>query len=154
MAEMQSFDVVIVGAGFTGLVAANRATQLGLKVAVLERGNDEFYACNSRYAGGVLHISYHDVKDPQPVLVRAIEEITTGSADRALASALASTALRAVEWLTAEGASFAADGSISWRQRVLAPRRPPVTEMEWRGVGSDVTLRKLEQNLVKSRGQL
>jgi len=154
MAVAQSFDLVIVGGGFAGLVAANRAAQLGLKVAVLERGHDETYACNSRYAGGVLHISYHDVMDPQPELVRAVEQITEGCADHALVTVLAGTARRAVEWLTGEGASFAPEGSISWRQRVLAPRRPPVTHMEWQGIGSDVTLRRLEQNLVQRGGEV
>ncbi len=154
MAVAQSFDLVIVGGGFAGLVAANRAAQLGLKVAVLERGHDETYACNSRYAGGVLHISYHDVMDPQPELVRAVEQITDGCADHALVTALAGTARRAVEWLTEEGASFAREGSISWRQWVLAPRRPPITHMEWQGIGSDVTLRRLEQNLVRRGGEV
>ena len=154
MAVAQSFDLVIVGGGFAGLVAANRATQLGLKAAVLERGQDETYPCNSRYAGGVLHISYHDVMDPPPELVRAVEQITDGSADHALVTVLAGTAQRAVEWLTEEGASFASEGSISWRQWLLAPRRPPVTHMEWQGIGADVTLRRLEQNLVQRGGEV
>ena len=154
MAVAQSFDLVIVGGGFAGLVAANRAAQLGLTVAVLERGHDETYACNSRYAGGVLHISYHDVKDPQPELVRAVEQITDGCADHALVTALAGTAQRAVEWLAGEGAKFDSEGSISWRQWVLAPRRPPVTHMQWQGIGSDVTLRRLEQNLVQRGGEI
>ena len=154
MAVAQSFDLVIVGGGFAGLVAANRATQLGLKVAVLERGPDETYACNSRYAGGVLHISYQNVMDPPAELARAVEQITEGYADHALVTALAGTARRAVEWLTDEGASFAAEGSISWRQWVLAPRRPPITHMEWQGIGADVTLRRLEQNLVQRGGEV
>ena len=154
MAVAQSFDLVIVGGGFAGLVAANRAVQLGLKVAVLERGPDETYPCNSRYAGGVLHISYHDVMEPPSELVRAVEQITEGYADHALVTALAGTAKRAVEWLTEEGASFDREGSISWRQWVLAPRRPPITHMEWQGIGSDVTLRRLEQNLVQRGGEV
>ena len=154
MAVAQSFDLVIVGGGFAGLVAANRAAQLGLKAVVLERGPDETYACNSRYAGGVLHISYHDVMDPPPELVRAVEKITDGCADHALVTALAGTARRAVEWLAEEGAKYDSEGSISWRQHVLAPRRPPVTHMEWQGIGADVTLRRLEQNLLQRGGEV
>lgn len=154
MAVAQSFDLVIVGGGFAGLVAANRAAQLGLKAVVLERGQDETYACNSRYAGGVLHISYHDVMDPPPELVRAVEKITDGCADHTLVTALAGTARRAVEWLAEEGAKFDSEGSISWRQHVLAPRRPPVTHMEWQGIGADVTLRRLEQNLLQRGGEV
>ena len=154
MAVAQSFDLVIVGGGFAGLVAANRATQLGLKVVVLERGADETYACNSRYAGGVLHISYHDVMDPPSDLARAMEKITEGYADPALVTALAGTSRRAIEWLVEEGASFAPEGSIAWRQWVLAPRRPPVTHMQWQGIGADVTLRRLQQNLVGRGGEV
>ncbi|MCE9641393.1 MAG: FAD-dependent oxidoreductase [Betaproteobacteria bacterium] len=47
------FDVVIIGGGIAGLTAAGRASQAGLRVAVLERGTDENYACNSRYSGGI-----------------------------------------------------------------------------------------------------
>ena len=154
MAVAQSFDLVIVGGGFAGLVAANRATQLGLKVEVLERGADETYACNSRYAGGVLHISYHDVMEQPAESARAVEEINEGHADPALVTALAGTSRRAIEWLTGEGASFAPEGSISWRQRVLAPRRPPVTNMVWQGIGADATLRRLEQNFVGRGGEV
>ncbi len=154
MAVAQSFDLVIVGGGFAGLVAANRATQLGLKVVVLERGADETYACNSRYAGGVLHISYHDVLEAPSEIVRAVEEITEGYADHALVTALAGASRRAIEWLVEEGASFATEGSISWRQHVLAPRRPPVTHMQWQGIGADATLRRLEQNLVRRGGEV
>ena len=155
MAVAQSFDLVTVGAGLAGLVAANRATQLGLKVAVLERGQDETYPCNSRYAGGMVHISYHNVMDPPPELERAVMEITEGNADPALVKALAGTARRAVEWITEEGARFASDGSsIGWRQWALAPVRPPVTHMEWQGTGADATLRRLEQNLVQRGGEI
>lgn len=154
MAVAQSFDLVIVGGGFAGLVAANRATQLGLKVVVLERGADETYACNSRYAGGVLHISYHDVMEPPSEIVRAVEEITEGCADHALVTAFAGASRRAIEWLVEEGASFAAEGAISWRQHVLAPRRPPVTNMVWQGIGADATLRRLDQNLVQRGGEV
>ena len=45
-------DVIIVGGGFSGLVAANRMAQLGLKPLVLEKGTDEFYFCNGRLTGG------------------------------------------------------------------------------------------------------
>ena len=56
------FDLISVGEGYAGLAAASRAAQLGLKAAVLERGSEELYACNSRYAGGVMHVSYTETR--------------------------------------------------------------------------------------------
>ena len=41
-------DVIVIGAGIAGLVAANRAAQLGRRVVVLERGEDQRSLCNSR----------------------------------------------------------------------------------------------------------
>ena len=148
------FDLISVGGGYAGLAAASRAAQLGLKAAVLERGSDELYACNSRYAGGVMHVSYHDPKSPPEVLTQAINDICAGHADAALVHAVATHAGRAVEWLRAEGASFARAGNVGWRQWILAPLRPAVTHMEWKGRGADVALRRLEANLVKRGGVL
>jgi len=148
------FDVVCVGGGYAGLSAAARAAQLGQKAVVLERGSDELYACNSRYAGGVMHVSYQNPKDKPADLRRAVNEITAGNADPELVEAVAQHAGRAVEWLKDEGARFARAGNLGWRQWILAPLRPAVTQMDWKGRGADVTLRALEKNLAKRGGTL
>ena len=61
MNEPRRFDLVIIGGGFAGLCAAARGAELGLRTAVLETGTDENYLCSSRWAGGIFHVSYHDV---------------------------------------------------------------------------------------------
>ncbi len=148
------FDLISVGGGYAGLAAASRAAQLGLKAAVLERGSDALYACNSRFAGGVMHVSYHDPKSPSDVLTAAINEICAGNADAELVNAIATNAGRAVEWLRDEGAKFARVGNVSWRQWILSPPRPAVTQMDWKGRGADVALRTLEKNLGERGGVL
>ncbi len=148
------FDLISVGGGYAGLVAATRAAQLGLRTAVLERGSDALYACNSRFAGGVMHVSYSDPTSPREALIKAITDICAGHADPELVDALASNAGRAVQWLKAEGANFAAAATARWRQWVLAPLRPPVTQMEWQGLGADMALRTLEKNLLERGGVL
>ena len=147
MEPNRAYDLVVVGGGYAGLVAANRARQLGCDVVVLERGEAELYACNSRYAGGVLHISYQNLNDPPESLAAAALAITAGAADRALVDAVAQHALRTVRWLVDEGAKTVRVGDVGWRQFILAPPRPPVTRMDWEGRGADVTLRRLEHNL-------
>ena len=58
------FDVVAIGGGFAGLIAANRAAELGLRAAVLERETDDRYLCNSRYTTGIAHILFQDMRLP------------------------------------------------------------------------------------------
>src|ERR1700691_568596 len=104
MADTPRFDLISIGAGFAGLVAALRGAELGLRTAVLEQGADERYLCSSRWAGGIFHVSYHDVKLPPAELVAAIARATGGEADPELAQAVAEEAGRLVDWLGAQGA--------------------------------------------------
>jgi fumarate reductase flavoprotein subunit len=150
----ETFDVVVVGGGIAGLSAASRAAQQGLKVAVLERGTDERYLCNSRYSGGVLHIACHNAKDPAEKLMEVIKDATGGKADPELSRALATTAGRAIDWLRDEGAKYIRVGNIVWQQHVLAPPRPIVAGLDWKGRGPDVTLRQLAGNLDKRGGKI
>ena len=62
MPESNTYDVVVVGGGIAGLSAASRAAELGLRVALLERGTGEQYLNNTRYSGGILHVAFRNVK--------------------------------------------------------------------------------------------
>lgn len=154
MSAVRDFDVISIGGGYAGLAAAARAAQLGLNAAVLERGSDEFYACNSRVAGGVMHISYHDPSESPQVLAKAMTEITAGHADPVLVHALAHNAGRAVQWLQAEGAGFERLTNAGWRNWVLAPVRPSATNLVWQGLGADMGLRALEKKLRERGGTM
>src|SRR5690242_20686869 len=93
------FDLVAIGGGFAGLVAALRGAELGLRTAVLEQGAGERYMCSSRWAGGIFHVSYHDVKLAPAELVAAIERATGGEAEPELAAAVAEDCGRTIDWL-------------------------------------------------------
>jgi len=69
MTERKTFDVTVVGAGIAGMVAAVCAAELGLRVAVLEKGEAREYPCNTRYSGGIIHVAYHSAKLPADELV-------------------------------------------------------------------------------------
>ena len=123
MAEQAEFDLVAIGGGFAGLVAALRGAELGLRTAVVEQGDDERYLCSSRWAGGIFHVSYHDVKLPASELNAAIERATSGETDPELAAAIAENCARTVDWLAAQGANFTSASPINWHRWTLAPPR-------------------------------
>lgn len=147
-------DVVVVGAGLAGLVAANRAAALGRSVIVLEQGADEDYLCNARIATGVFNIAHSDPELPPQELVAAIKDDTEGHADPALAAAVAAVAGSGLAWLRAEGAELlhrVIQNKHSW---MIAPPRPFAPGLDWRGRGMDLLLRRLAANLKRRGGQL
>ena len=147
-------DLVVIGGGIAGLTAAGRASQAGLRVAVLERGTAEQYACNSRFSGGILHIAFHNIREPATALVEVIETATRGKAEPKLAKAFADNAARAVDWLRDEGVEFMGVGDIPYQQWVFAPRRPLTPGLDWKGRGADVAMQLLEKNLKERRGEV
>ena len=74
------YDIIIIGAGIAGLVTANRAAQLGLRVVVLEKSTEEKYICNSRYAYGTFHINFTGLDMPEDALCAKIDAATDGFA--------------------------------------------------------------------------
>ena len=147
-------DLAVVGAGIAGLTAANRAAQQGVRVLVLEAGEDEHYACNSRIATGALNVAHTDPHSDPAVLRRAIEVDTEGHAVPALADALAGTVGRVMAWLRQEGAriiNVPIQGTNRWR---LAPPRSWSAGLDWQGRGPDVLLQTLAANLAKRGGTL
>ena len=75
-------DLIIIGGGLAGLTTANRAAELGLRPVVLEQGSDERYPCNSRYAGGLVHVAFKDMAQDADALHDAIEGVTGGQTDQ------------------------------------------------------------------------
>ena len=122
MNELRHFDLVTIGGGFAGLCTAVRSAELGLRTAVLEAGTDENYPCSSQWAGGIFHVSYHDVKLSPDQLLAAINRQTSGETDEELAAAIAADAGRTVDWLANQGAAFpraaqSAGTASRWRRR-------------------------------------
>jgi FAD binding domain len=134
MNEPLHFDLAAIGGGFAGLCTAVRSAELGLRTAVLEAGAGESYPCSSRWAGGILHVSYHDVKLSPDELLAAINRQTSGETDQELATAIAADAGRTVDWLASRGAAFTQASPIGWHRFTLAPPRMPVAGQDWQGV--------------------
>ena len=154
MAEPEHFDLVAIGGGFAGLCAALRGAEFGLRTAVLEAGADDRYLCSSRWAGGIFHVSYHDVKLSPAELVAAIDGQTGGEADPDLAAAVADDAGRTVDWLAGQGAAFTQASPIGWHRFTLAPPRAPVAGQDWQGRGPDRLLTELRRRLEARQGRM
>ena len=145
-------DVIVIGAGIAGLVAANRAAQLGKRVIVLEKSKEERYLCNSRYAYGTFHISFTDVGADEDVLFGKIEACTKGHARKDLARAIAKDGRRLMQWLKSEGIDLIDLGG--YQTNVLAPAWRDGFGLTWRGYGGDVALVRLEANLRQRQGRI
>jgi fumarate reductase flavoprotein subunit len=154
MDEPKQFDLVVIGGGFAGLCAAVRGAELGLRTAVLEAGTHESYPCSSRWAGGIFHVSHHDVKLSPDELLAAINRQTSGETDQQLAEAIAVDAGRTVDWLAGQGARFTQASPIGWHRFTLAPPRLPVAGQDWDGRGPDRLLRELRRRLEARQGRL
>ncbi|MBK7473053.1 MAG: FAD-dependent oxidoreductase [Betaproteobacteria bacterium] len=152
--ESNTYDVVVVGGGIAGLSAASRAAELGLRVALLERGTGEQYLNNTRYSGGILHVAFRNVKARPDELLEAIQQATHGNADPAIARAIAETSGRAVDWLSKEGVKFLRMSQIEWQQWVMAPPRRIMPGLDWEGRGPDFTLRTLAKNVANRGGAI
>ena len=145
-------DVIVIGAGIAGLVAANRAAQLGKRVVVLEKSEDERYLCNSRYTYGTFHINFTDVGANEDVLFGRIEAASEGFARKDLARAIASDGRRLMAWLKSEGIALVDVGG--YQTNVLAPPWRKGFGLTWRGYAGDVALERLEGNLRQRQGRI
>jgi tricarballylate dehydrogenase len=66
--EMNSIDVVVVGAGNAALCAALSAAERGASVLVLERAPEQERGGNSAYSGGAIRVVYDGVKDLRRIM--------------------------------------------------------------------------------------
>jgi len=150
------YDLVTIGGGFSGLVTATRAAELGLKVAVLEARTEDRYPCSSRYSTGVCNVMGLGILADPNVLYAAILDGSGGTAEPELARAIADNGKRTIDWLVSEGARFITRALQKDQpgQKVLAPPRRLIAGLDWEGRGGDVVMRQLEHNLVKRGGQL
>src|SRR6266545_4073987 len=145
---MPRADIVIMGGGLAGLVAANRALELGLSAIVLENSPYPFYLCDSRYSTGAIHLMGTSPKaEPDTIVERAMAR-TDGAASEAVARAFAETGSRAVDWLAQHGAEYL-PGRF-W----LAPTRGRQRGISWEGWGPDFLLQRLTEDLLSKGGHL
>jgi tricarballylate dehydrogenase len=120
------FDIVVVGAGVSGLSAALAAHDCGARVAVLEYAPKEHRGGNTAYAAGSIRFSYQGVDDLLTVIPDLtpdeventdfghytqkyyddMERVTEGRAIPELAETLIEKSLSTAQWLRGKGVHF------------------------------------------------
>lgn len=148
------YDVVIVGGGLAGMIAANRAAQLDRRAVVLEQGTAEQYLCNTRYTGGTFHICLREITLDEEILRQEIVESTAGFVKPELAQLMAREGRRVVRWLQDEGIRFTRASAAEYHKWVLAPPGRSGPGLDWEGQGGDVLLRTLEGRLAARKGEI
>jgi fumarate reductase flavoprotein subunit len=150
------FDVVTIGGGFSGLVTACRAVELGLSAAVLETRAEDRYPCSSRYATGAANVMGLPIMSEPDRLLAAIMNGSGRNANPAVARAIADNGKRAITWLTQQGAEFTSRVLRHDQpgQQVLAPVRAETAGLDWEDRGADRLMHRLEQNLTARGGEL
>jgi fumarate reductase flavoprotein subunit len=149
-----SIDLLVIGGGFAGLTAANRSAELGLKVLVLEAGSDALYRCNSRFSTGSVHVAFHTPTTDPAELYAAIIENSEGTARKDLAEAITSRAALTIDWMRAQGASFADHPRRPDGMPMLAPLREMRAGLDWESSGADLFLQRLGALLLERGGEL
>jgi fumarate reductase flavoprotein subunit len=150
----QGFDVVVVGGGLAGWVAAARAQELGATVLVVERSVRSPGWGNSVISGGVLHAVLRDPRGAPEQLLATIMELTDGQADPAVAAAWAHNAAPTVAWIEAHGGNLMTDPRFPLRARVFSPVKPTVPGVESEGLGTGNFLTNLAETVASNGGTL
>ncbi len=146
------FDLIAVGGGIAGLVAALAAAEAGKRVVVLERKPEDRYTNATRLCGGVFHCALRDPRTAPDELARRIEKASGGAAGPARVRSLADNALRGVRWLEVRGIKFMRTSANSHQAFVLSPPNVMRRGLDWEGRGGDVLMRTLEKHLSAHNG--
>jgi fumarate reductase flavoprotein subunit len=129
-------DVVVIGGGLAGWMAATAAREAGASVAVVERAARRPGWGNSVVSGGALHAAMSDPRTAPADLARLISERTDGHADPAVLDAWANNAARTIEWIEAHGGELMTEPGQPYRAKVFAPVRVTEPGMRWAGFGT------------------
>ncbi len=152
--DMRNIDVVVVGGGLAGMIAAVGVAQSGLRAVVLERSAEDRYICNSRLTGGVFHCALRAADTPPEALEQAILSNRGTGVNAELAVAIARDVMPAIRWLQLFGVRFIRASADPWHRFVLAPPALGRTGDAWRNRGGDTLLRTLEDRLLATGGEI
>ena len=146
------FDVVVVGGGLAGWIAAVTALESGARTALVERSPKPEGEGNSVISGGVLHANLGDPQSPPAEMIEKITRSTGGEALPVVVAAWGTTAERTIEWIEAHGGDLSGGSAQMYRAKVFAPVKPIVPGLNGAPYGTAVFLRQLAERFRAAGG--
>jgi fumarate reductase flavoprotein subunit len=118
----QECDAVVVGMGMAGLVAANRLTELGVDVLIMDKQPDGWWiGGDAIIAGQVIHVCGQSPMMQEDQLLEIINKHTDCKAIPELITALVKNCHRSMNWLIEKGVEF--EEPPGW-ELILKPKKP------------------------------
>jgi succinate dehydrogenase/fumarate reductase flavoprotein subunit len=99
-------DVIVIGAGTAGIVAALQARQDGADVVALEKTSQDSSGGDSRMSGGIFFVPGSDTPQSRQSFVDDNNRVTQGRGNKDLFRVIASNAWNDIAWLKSQGCDF------------------------------------------------
>jgi fumarate reductase flavoprotein subunit len=147
-------DVLVIGAGLGGSMAAARAASLGCSVTLVDAAAKPSAGGNTRLSGGSIHIAGMPLTTPSADLLAHINETTHGTARPELAKALSEHSARALAWSIWSGVAVEIPTAEDDWRTILAPMRTFDDVHSWPGRGPQRALQALHAAVERRGGRV
>ena len=161
----EKHDVVVIGTGTAGLVAALQAKQDGASVVALEKTSEATSGGDSRMSGGIFFVPAKDTSESRQAFVDDNDRVTQGRGNKELFRVIADHAWSDITWLKQQSFDFidyesAALGSGGTMTLAPAPwqgmpRWIATMTKQFTGLGGTTVYQaKAKQLIMDSRGRV
>jgi len=102
----ETHDVIVIGTGTAGLVAALQARQDGADVLALEKTPENTSGGDSRMSGGIFFVPGKDTPESREAFIDDNNRVTQGRGNKDLFRVIADHAWGDIAWLKQQGSEF------------------------------------------------